>query len=213
MSSQAIPENSTIDIDSSNSEASAVPKSDRWWSFFKRSDRPSRPWFGGRRRFLEELREERQKLIETMEQLTQRIEAAETKGKSLSLDPMPVMRGIESISTGQKEVSTALQSLNGLMEKAGHTDQKMISAMTQVEQVLGGVKTTQTETVGALVNVGEKIDHASHRFEDLFDRISKAEQTMAEDYRKLQHRTLYAVAMIAAAVIVVLSMFMAAPWA
>ena len=218
MNSQAISENDVIDLDSPKTRSSNTAPSRRWWNFFNRSERPSGSWFGrgfGRRtQLLGEFREERERLSETIEQLTERIEAAEAKSKpALTLDPMPVMKGIESISSGQKEVSTALQSLNGLMERAGHTDQQLVAAMSQVDKTLGGVRSTQTETVGALVNVGEKIDHASFRFEDLCDRINKAEQTMAEDYRRLQHRTLYAIAMIAAAVIVVLCLFMTAPWA
>ncbi|MEP4079341.1 hypothetical protein [Haloferula sp.] len=218
MNPQAISENEVIDLDASQAQTSASPKTGRWWSFFNRSDRPANSWFGRRpnkrAQFLDEFREEREKLVETIEELTGRIETAESKSeRRLSLDPMPVMKGIESISTGQKEVSTALHSLNGLMERAGHTDQQLIAAMSQVDKTLCGVRSTQTETVGALVNVGEKIDHATFRFEDLFDRMSKAEKVMAEDYRKLQHRTLYSIAMIAAAVIVVLCLFMTAPWA
>lgn len=220
MNSQAISDNEIIDLDAPKSQASKPTSGGPWWKFLKRSERPSGSWlgrrFGNRRRFIDEFKEEREKLVETIEQLTERIEAAETKVKAkptLTLDPMPVMKGIESISSGQKEVSTALHSLNGLMERAGHTDAQLIAAMGHVDKTLSGVRSTQTETVGALVNVGEKIDHATFRFEDLFDRISKAEQTMAEDYRKLQHRTLYSIAMIAAAVIVVLCLFMTAPWA
>ncbi|MGB6219732.1 hypothetical protein [Haloferula sp.] len=218
MSSQAISENEVIDLDAPKNEATSESPFAKWWHFFKRSDRPRASWFSGRfgkrADYLSEFREEREKLVATIEQLTERIEKAEAKSKPmLTLDPMPVMKGIESLSTGQKEVSTALHSLNGLMERAGQTDQQLIAAMTQVDATLGGVRSTQTETIGALVNVGEKIDHASFRFEDLFERISKAEQAMAEDYRRLQHRTLYAIAMIAAAVIVVLCLFMTSPWA
>jgi hypothetical protein len=217
MSSQAISDDDAIDLDAPKNTSARTEKSGRWWSFFNRPDRPSGSWFGGRfggqSRFLEEFREERERLVKSIEQLTERIEEAEEKRKpTLSLDPMPVMKGIESISTGQKEVSSALHSLNGLMEQAGQTDQQLISAMGNMDKTLTGVRSTQTETIGALVNVGEKIDHATLRFEDLFDRISKAEQAMAEDYRKLQHRTLYSIAMIAAAVIVVLCLFMTAPW-
>lgn len=218
MSFHAIAEEEVIDLDAPKTRSESNGQSRRWWAFFQRSERPTGGWLGrrlgSRSRFLEEFREERQKLVDTIEQLTERLEDNEVKASSaLKLDPMPVMQGIKDISSGQKEISTAIHSLNVLMERSGETDERLAQAVSQVDKTLAGVRSTQTETVGALVNVGEKIDHATFRFEDLFERMSKAEEAMAEDYRKLQHRTLYSIAMIAAAVITVLCLFMTAPWA
>ncbi|MEM1085664.1 MAG: hypothetical protein AAGI48_16265 [Verrucomicrobiota bacterium] len=222
MSVQAIAEEEVIDLDAPKTQSTTETKPRRWWAIFQRSERPTGGstggWFGrrtgSRSRFLEEFREERQKLVETIEELTHKIDQGEGAATpTMELDPMPVMEGIKSISSGQKEISTALHSLNTLMERSGQTDERLAEAVSRVDKTLAGVRSTQTETVGALVNVGEKIDHATFRFEDLFDRMSKAEKAMAEDYRKLQHRTLYSIAMIAAAVITVLCLFMTAPWA
>jgi len=188
---------------------SAKPR--RWWNPFQRSDAPRRPW-GRRNRALEDLRAEHHRLIETIEQLNDRITARE-ENPSMELDPMPVIRGIESISKGQTQISESLDSLNGFMERASASDERLTEAVSQVDQTLSAVQGTHTETVGALGQVSERMDDVTLRFETLFDRMADSERSLAEDYRKLQHRTLLSVAAISAAVIVVLSLFMTAPWA
>ncbi|MBK1827530.1 hypothetical protein [Haloferula rosea] len=188
---------------------SAKPR--RWWNPFQRSDAPRRPWLR-RGRALEELRAEHLKLIETIEQLNERISAREDN-PSMELDPMPVIRGIESISSGQAKISESLESLNGFMERASASGERLTEAVSQVDQTLVAVQGTHSETVGALGQVSDRMDDVTLRFETLFDRMAESEKSLAEDYRKLQHRTLLSVAAISAAVIVVLSLFMTAPWA
>lgn len=188
---------------------SAKPR--RWWNPFQRTDKPRRPWLR-RSHALEEMRAEHLKLIETIEKLNERITERESS-PSMELDPMPVIRGIESISEGQKHISKSLDSLNGYMERASASDERLSEAVTQVDATLAAVQGSQSETVGALGQVSERMDDVTLRFETLFDRMAESERSMAEDYRKLQHRTLLSVAAISAAVIVVLSLFMTAPWA
>ena len=161
---------------------------------------------------LEELRAEHLKLIETIEQLNERITARD-QSPSMELDPMPVIRGIESITKGQTEISASLDSLNEFMERASVRDERLNVAVTQVDKTLTAVQGTHVETVGALGKVSERMDDVTLRFETLFDRMAESEKALAEDYRKLQHRTLISIAAISAAVIVVLSLFMTAPWA
>lgn len=189
--------------------ASAKPS--RWWNPFQRSATPRRSWLR-RGRALEELRAEHLKLIETIEQLNERITARD-QSPSMELDPMPVIRGIESITKGQSEISASLDSLNGFMERASVRDERLNETVSQVDQTLTAVQGTHVETVGALGKVSERMDDVTLRFETLFDRMADSEKALAEDYRKLQHRTLLSIAAISAAVIVVLSLFMTAPWA
>ena len=206
-------EEAAIDLGTpAETSETSTSKPNRWWSFFQRSDRPRRSWIS-RRRALEDLRAEHLKLIETIEQLNERISAKEASGPSMEIDPMPVIRGIESISEGQKEISAGLSSLNGIMERATETDERLTQAVSQVDETLNAVRGTQSDTVDAIGQASERIDDVTKRFETLFERMSESERIMASDYRKLQHRTLLAITGISAAVVVVLSLFMTAPWA
>ncbi|MGB1128527.1 MAG: hypothetical protein ACPG4K_00655 [Haloferula sp.] len=211
MSTQTL-DNTAIDIGTpAETSESSTAKSRRWWNPFQRTDRPRRTW-GRKNRALEEMRAEHLKLIETIEQLNERITARE-ESPSMELDPMPVIRGIESISEGQTQISKSLDSLNGYMERASASDDRLADAVTQVDATLSAVKGTQSETVGALSQVSERMDDVTLRFETLFDRMAESERSIAADYRRLQTRTLMSIAAISAAVIVVLSLFMTAPWA
>lgn len=186
-------------------------KPNRWWNPFQRTDKPRRAW-SRKARALDEMRAEHQRLIETIEKLNERITARE-ESPSMELDPMPVIRGIQSISAGQNHISKSLESLNGYMQRASASDDRLADAVTQVDATLSAVKGTQSDTVGALGQVSERMDDVTLRFETLFDRMAESERSIAADYRKLQNRTLMSVAAISAAVIVVLSLFMTAPWA
>ncbi|MGE9271548.1 MAG: hypothetical protein ACQKBU_12155, partial [Verrucomicrobiales bacterium] len=207
MNSQSLPD-TAIDLGTpSSTQAASSAKPNRWWrNPFQRSDSPRRPWLR-RSRALEELRAEHSKLIETIEQLNERIEKRE-EAASKALNPMPVIRGIENISAGQKditagqkELSQRLQSLNGFMEKASATDAQLTKAVAQVDDTLAAVQGGQVETVGALGKVSDRMDNVTLRFETLFERMAEAERAIAAEYKKLQQRTLISLAAITAAVV------------
>ena len=197
--------------------AAAPTKTRRWWNPFTRTDRPRgertrRSWLGARRRMMEELREDQHRLVEAIEKLNERLEGGPASA-AMEIDPMPVIRGIESISAGQKEISEGLAGLSRHMERAEKTDERLTSAVQSVDKTLAGVRSTQADTATAIGRVGDRIEDVTGRFEALFSKMQEAEQQMADDYRKLQSRTTLALAGIAFSVIVVLSLFMTAPWA
>ena len=198
--------------------ADATSKTRRWWNPFTRTDRPRaertrRPWLGGRRQMMQEMREEQHRLVEALEKLSERLDTGSSSSPSMEIDPMPVIQGIKDISSGQKEISAGLAGLNEHMERAEKTDERLTSAVTQVDKTLAGVRETQADTASAIGQVGSRIEDVTGRFETLFSKMQKAEEQMADDYRKLQSRTTLALAGIAFSVIVVLSLFMTAPWA
>jgi len=188
----------------------------RWWHVFKRGESERRPLFRRtpRRRLLEELREEHQKMVETLELIQDKLSArTEAGAPSMELDPMPVIEGIRSISRGQEEVSAALGMLNSWVERSTETDQRLNTAVTKVDQTLGQVRDTQGKTHAAIDRVSDRVDAAADRFESMFERMQAAEEAMVADYRKLANRTVLAVAGIGASVVAVLAVFMTAPWA
>lgn len=221
MSTQTIPDAASIDLTTGDSSS----KTRRWWNPFQRSDRPQagnkprrRLFNRNRDQFIEEFQAEHRKLVETLERLNDRVGAAESapaasSAPSMELDPMPVIRGIEGINKGQKEISASLESLSGFVQRAEQTDERLVATVSQVDKTLSSVQGTQAKTVDALGQVGDRMDTVTERFEKLFSRMSEAEQAMADDYRKLQQRTLYAVAGISATVLVALGVFMAGPLA
>ncbi|BCX49864.1 hypothetical protein HAHE_37720 [Haloferula helveola] len=212
MSTHTLDQNAPIDLDTPESDPAA--KTRRWWNPFTRSDRPRRQWLGKRRRLMEDLRAEHNRLVETLEKLNERLDASESSSSpSMEIDPMPVIRGIEDISKGQKEISMGLSSLNEHMERSEKVSDRLTNSIDHVDQTLEGVRKSQTDTAGAVARVGERMEDVTARFESLFDRMAESEKEMARDYQKLQQRTLVAVAGIAATVVLVLALFMTAPWA
>ena len=207
MSSTTI-ENTGIDLRApkTGKEGGADKSRQQWWNPFQRSDRPRRAWLR-RTRVLEDMRAEHTKLIEAIEKLHERI-ASQEESPSFEIDPAPVLRGIENINTGQKEISASIQSLSGHLERSQATDERLVDAVTQVDSTLAAVQGSQCETVSAIGHVTEKIDDVTKRFETLYDRMAESERTMAQDYRKLQHRTLLSVAGISGLVLVALGYFM-----
>jgi|GEM_PF-6932525 len=211
MSSQTLTEDAIIDLDRSSPETADKPK--RWWAFFTRPDRPRMPWMGRRanprNELLEEFRREQQRLTEALARIDERLDVAKPFGSSpeMKLDPMPVLEGIRGLGRGQAAISESLQSLSGLMERAGETDQRLAASLNKVDQTLSGVRSTQSETVQSLVNIDTKLEESTRRFEAIVDRMTAAEQAMAADYRKLQSRTLIALSAIGASVIAAVGVF------
>ncbi len=129
-------------------------KSRRWWNPFTRTERPrterkKRAWLGGRRQAMQELREDQSRLVEALEKLNERLDGGSASA-AMEIDPMPVIRGIESISEGQKEISAGLAGLNEHMERVEKTDERLTSAIQNVDKTLVGVRTTQADTASAI---------------------------------------------------------------
>ncbi len=216
MSTDTLTDRTALDIDAGTTPDAKSKETRRWWNPFTRADRPRtdrprRAWLGGRRKMMEEMRAEQRRLVETLEKINERLEAG-SASPAMEIDPMPVIRGIESISAGQKEISEGLSGLNAHMARAEKTDERLSQAVTSVDKTLAGVRSTQAETASAVNRVGDRIEDITDRFESLFSKMQEAEQQMATDYRKLQARTTLALAGIAFSVVVVLSLFMTAPW-
>jgi methyl-accepting chemotaxis protein len=216
MNTNTLTDSAALDFDSGSAKR-------RWWNPFtraerdERTDRPRREWFGKRRQAMAEMREEQRRLIETLEKLSDRLNidtaAPAATGPAMEIDPMPVIRGIESISTGQKEISVGLAGLSRHMERADATHNRLNETVSRVGETLDGVRVAQANTATAVSQVGDRIHEVTARFESLFRRMQEAELQMAADYRKLQTRTVMAVSGIAAtAAAVALTFFLTGPW-
>lgn len=163
---------------------------------------------GGRRRLIEEIREEQLQLVAALEKISERLESETTTpfadDRPLSLDPMPVMRTMESLIAGQKEISAGFARQ---IDRAGEAEQRVSQAVNRVDQSLQGVRMCQAETVTTVSKVGEKMEDIAGRFEALFSKMTDAEERIAQDYRKLQNRTLMAVGGIGFSVVAALAVF------
>ncbi len=191
----------------------AAEKPRRWWRVWRR-DRPSR-WHR-QEEMLRGMKEEQQRLVEGLTILNERIsgvQQGQERAASTALDPMPVMKGLQELGRGQREVSTAIQAVNAQLKKAEATDMRLAQSVGQMDQTLSGVQGAQQETGRVLSRVGEKVDESTRRSEELFLRMKELELERAAEFRRLHKRTMIAMAAIAGAVIVTLGIFIAAPWA
>lgn len=202
MSTNTLSKSAALDFNPGSAENA---KKHRWWNPFTRVELPRGNWIGNRRRAMDEMREEQRRLVETLDKLNERLNVESSSTSAKELDPMPVIRGIESISAGQQEISAGIVGLNRFMERAGATNERLSEAVTHVGQTLDGVRSTQADTVSAVSQVGERIQQVTARFESLFKKMQDAEAQMAADYRKLQTRTLMAIGGIATSAIIVLA--------
>jgi chromosome segregation ATPase len=214
MSIQTLPNAAAVDLTPEDSSA----KTRRWWNPFQRSDRPRRNLFRSRQsEWIEDFQAEHRRLVETLDRLNDRIGAKEassssSEAPSMELDPMPVIEGIRGISKGQKEITASIDSLSQFVQRAEQTDERLVKTVTQVDRTLTNVQSTHSRTVDALGEVTGRIDSVTERFEKLFARMAESERAMADDYRKLQHRTLMAVSGIGATALGALALFLASPW-
>lgn len=212
MTTSTLPNTTGLELDRSKTATTSAPKR-RWWNPFTRTAKPARTTKqSDSQRALAEMREEQQRLVAALEKISQRADAPGAAGSSMEIDPMPVIRGIESISAGQKEISQGLAGLNRHLERAEQSTARFTEVVSHFDQTLEGVRSTQADTAGAVNRVGDRIDDITSRFEKLFSKMQEAEFQMAADYRKLQTRTTYAVAGIGAAVVTALIVMMVGPW-
>jgi len=204
MHTHTFPETTSIESESPASESKPA-----WWKKYV-SNVGSRMHFGSRNRLIEEIREEQRQLVSALDKISERLETEKTVSPAgegiMRIDPMPVMRSIEGIVAGQKELSAGIAQH---LQRCGQTEERVVQAVTRVDRTLEGVRSCQADTVSAVGQVGEKMDGVAERFESLFSKMQEAEEKIAADYRKLQNRTLMAVGGIGATVIVALGVFLA----
>lgn len=204
MQAQTFSEAASLDNDNAANDTKRP-----WWKSFGNVGSHLRIG-GGRRRLIEEIREEQRQLVVALEKISDRLESDTTtpfaNDHAMSLDPMPVMRTMESLIAGQKDISAGFARQ---IERAGEAEQRVSQAVNRVDQSLQSVRMCQAETVTTVGQVGDKMEDIAGRFEALFSKMSDAEERIAQDYRKLQNRTLMAVGGIGFSVIAALAVFLA----
>lgn len=205
MNNQAFIDSDLSDLNAPTGDSTTQPKR-RWWHFARRGSRLSR------QTLLEEMHSEHRRLVETLERIGERLEGPADKQSAFTMDPMPVFEGIQHLTKGQREVSTAIRSLNTWVERSTQTDAKLMTAVSKVDETLGEVRSSQDQTVGALDQVGQRLQDSTRRFEAMFQRMQSSEARLAEEYRTLQRRTVFAMAGIGATVVTVVGLFLSGPW-
>lgn len=207
MNNQAFIDSDLAGLNAPTGEAANTKR--RWWHLLRRGNRPRRL---SRQTLLEEMHSEHRRLVETLERIGERLEGPADKQSAFAMDPMPVFEGIRHLTNGQKEVSTAIRSLNTWVERSTQTDAKLMSAVSKVDETLGQVRSSQDQTVTALDQVGQRLLDSTKRFEAMFQRMQASEARLAEEYRTLQRRTVYAVAGIGVTVVTLVGLFLGNSW-
>lgn len=156
-----------------------------WWKFWARPRREHQ---------VQALQAGYFELLELVRSIRQHLDGESNNRADFkdAISPLPVaLRSMESLSESQKQIVTALNTLQGSVERSETRDREVLGSMRELNGTLGGIDRTNQRTAETMDRLGDRLGDSEARMLDLFAQARETEKDFSNQLVSLQKRTFF----------------------